>query len=72
MEKYFNGPAFDLEPALVDGSNADDDNDADDVDDNNDNDADHVDVDDNNANDVDDHGNKGAVSFYFPFYGLQL
>ena len=59
MEKYFNGPAFDLEPALVDGNNADDDND-----------ADHVD--DNNANDVDDHGNKGAVSFYFPFYGLQL
>ena len=59
MEKYFNGPAFDLEPALVDGNNAD-----------NDNDADHVD--DNNANDVDDHGNKGAVSFYFPFYGLQL
>ena len=65
MEKYFNGPAFDLEPALVDGSNADDGNNAD-----NDNDADHVD--DNNANDVDDHGNKGAVSFYFPFYGLQL
>ena len=56
MEKYFNGPAFDLEPALVDGSNADNDND----------------VDDNDADDVDDHGNKGAVSFYFPFYGLQL
>ena len=71
MEKYFNGPAFDLEPALVDGNNAD--NDVDDFDDNNaddDNDADHVD--DNTANDVDDHGNKGAVSFYFPFYGLQL
>ena len=59
MEKYFNGPAFDLEPALVDGSNADNDNDVDDFD-------------DNNASDVDDHGNKGAVSFYFPFYGLQL